>query len=138
MPIVPRFDPASVVERPPEPIPAYDKAGYFNPDRDSYVTHKQACAIAKAMAYYPHLYIVKATIPKSTQLFKIEDEKGEYRYRCLWSNGFQQTLPAIGRLLDIAGKRDPDTAIKHVLKRIYDEMLATDFEVPDWVYDRVK
>ena len=137
MPIVQPFDPASVVEVPPPSIPEYDEAGYYNPDRDSYVTYEQACRIVQAM-YHPELSIVAADIPKATQLFKVEDEAGEYRYICDWSNGFHQTLPAIGRQLDIEEKNKPGEGIKRTLKKIYDEMRVVGLKVDWWVYDRVK
>jgi len=132
-----RFDPVSVVERPPEPIPEYDAAGYYNPDRDSFVTYEQACRIVKA-CYEPSLHISEAKIPKRVHMYPIEDQPGEFRYHGKWTNGHEQTLPAIGRLIDIEEKRHPGEGIKRALRRIYDEMEAMGRDVPWWVRDRVK
>lgn len=139
MSLVQRFNPASVVERPPEPIPAYDKAGYFNPDRDQFQTYEQACATVEAM-YHPQLFITEAEIVKQTGPFPPSERKGEneHEYHCRWSNGFVQTLPAIGRLIDIEEKNTPGEGIKRALKKIYDEMEATGKKVPWWVSDRVQ
>ena len=139
MPITPRFEPASVVERPPDPIPVHDKAGYFNPDRDQFVTFKQACAIVEA-CYHPQLFIVKAEIRAVEGPFPPSERKGEneHDYSCEWSNGFHQTLAAIGRLIDIKEKNKPGQGIKLTLRRIYEEMEANGKKVPWWVKDRVR
>lgn len=134
---MPRFDPTSVVEQPPLPPPEYDTAGYYNPDRDSYVTYEQACRIVQA-CFDPSLYIVSAKIPRAVHGFKSEDEPGEYRFVGEWSNGFKQTVPAIGREIDIREKRNPGQGIKLALRFIYDEMKQSGFDVPDWVYDKVR
>ncbi len=134
---MPRFDPTSVVEEPPRPPPEYDDAGYYNPDRDSFTTYEQAKRIALA-CHDPSLKIEEATIPKAVHGYESEDEPGEFRYHAVWTNGFKQTLAAIGREIDIREKRNPGQGIKLALRFIYDEMRATGYEVPDWVYDKVR
>ena len=139
MPIVTPFDPASVVEVPPPPIPPYDAEGYFNPDRDQFVTYKQACAIVKVV-YHPQLHVAETLIMKPTGPFPPSERKGkdEHDYRCKWSNGFRQTLAAIGRQLDIEEKNTPGEGIKRTLRKIYAEMEAVGHHVDWWVKDRVK
>ena len=124
-----RFDP-SVVELPPKRKPDYNDEKFMNPDQDIFVTHEQAVKIAKA-GFDPGLFIVRATIPKKVEDYKIEDEPGEFRYQAEWSNGFRNSVAQMGTIFDTKGLRTG-------LKLLYDEMRRDGFDVDWWVYDTVK
>ena len=123
------FDP-SVIEKPRARLPDYASTKFMNPDQDAYVTYEQAIKIAEA-CYDPSLSIAEAVIPKTVGEYKAEDQPREYRYHGEWTNGFRNDLPAMGIIFDTKGLRTG-------LKSIYDEMRQTGFDVPWWVYDKVK